>query len=428
MAEELSPAFFAGRRALLAEQLPSGSVAVIFAGKRKQVSEDWAYPFTPNKSYYYFTGLSNRNGIFVIQKNAPSSRTKSRGEWVESEQFLFVDRPEKYREIYEGIMMSASDYSDLTGIGNVRYTDGFDAFLRTLFHGDRVAELYVDHKNRIFDPDANAGVEKFIENIRKHHPFIQIKNIRSIVGEMRKIKAPEEIALMRKAAAYTVEGVNRLAAKIKPGVMTHALQAEFDYYLKKRGLSGVAFQSVITTGNDTVWLHYEPSGELKAGGLVLVDIGAEYNYYASDICRIYPVSGTFTDIQRYYYESALAANERIIERLAPGLQMEEIASIGDQVLIERCRNKGLITKDEEIRNYLNHGIYHFIGLDSHDVGETCALEPGMAVSVEPGLYIKELGIGVRVEDNIVITENGNINLTQNLIKSVGDIENFMAHG
>jgi Xaa-Pro aminopeptidase len=242
---------------------------------------------------------------------------------------------------------------------------------------------------------------------------------------MRQIKSTEEQALMQIAADFTREGVRRTALKIAPGVHTYELYAEFEYYLRRSGLTTSAFESVITTGKDCLVIHCEYFSEIKDGDTVIVDVGAEYEYYASDICRVYPANGKFTPQQRYYYEAVIEAEETIINALKPGFDMNEIGPMGDEILIKKCRDAGILKKDGEIREYLSHGIYHFLGLDSHDVGEKCILQPGMVLSIEPGLYISQLGIGVRVEDNILITEDGNINLTAGIPKTPDEIETEM---
>lgn len=405
--------FYCSNRLDVLKQLPGGSLAVLFSGKEKQKAEDIMYRFSPDRNFYYLTGLDIQNSILLLIKHDLSDET-----------ILFVERPDKRKEMYKGTMKTTNEYGQITNIINVRYTDELDKVIGEIFLKNNLKFLYGDYKKRDFDL-ITGQVSSFTERIIKCYPYIKVRNVRDIISSLRRIKTIEEQSCLRKAADITTRGVNSLVKKIRPGINTYELNAEFEYSIAKEGAKDCGFDTVITTGSDCLILHYEGNGILKNGELVLVDLGAEYEYYSADICRMYPVNGKFSDLQRYYYETVIEAEEEIIKHLRPGFNMAEISKIGDEVLIDRCRKAGILKNDSEIRNYLNHKIYHFIGLNAHDVGDDCVLEPGMVLAIEPGLYIKELDIGVRVEDNILITEDGNVNLTEKLLKSVDDIECFM---
>ena len=405
--------FHVTNRRKLLETLPDRSVAVFFAGEKKYVSEDWLYPFSPNRNYFYLTGLRNHGGIMMLVKYDD----------LETDH-LFVRRPEPRLELYKGKMNTPDEYAECTGFTNVKYLDEFPGELGGLLIHNSFQALYVDHKKRSLD-DTMCQVACFINTTRNSFPAIEIRDVRPLVSKMRQIKTPEEQALMRMAAGHTAEGVRRTVRKIAPGVYTYELYAEFEYYLRQNGLSTCAFESVITAGKECLIIHSENYSQIKDGETVLIDVGAEYEHYASDICRVYPASGKFTPEQRFYYNAVIEAEETIIKALKPGFDITDIGPMGDDILIKRCRDGGILKKDEEIRKYLNHGIYHFLGLDSHDVGETDTLEPGMVISIEPGLYIEQLGLAVRVEDNILITEDGNENLTAKIPKTPDEIESEM---
>jgi len=402
--------FHANNREKLIEMMPNRSIAVFFAGEKKYVSEDWFYHFSPNRNYFYLTGLKNHGGIAMLVKYDKQSADH-----------LFVRRPTERLELYKGYMKRPNEYSEDTGFNNVFYIDEFAKVLGDLFIANGFEALFVDHKKRSMDETMNE-VSCFIKTIQKNYPATQIKDIRPLVSSMRRVKTLEEQALLQKAADFTAEGVKRTVQKITPGVSTSELYAEFEYYLRQNELSTCAFESVITAGEECLVIHSENYTTIKDGDTVMVDCGAEYEYYASDICRVYPANGKFSAEQKYYYEAVIEAEEAIIKSLKPGFDMNNIGPLGDEVLTKKCRDSGILGKDESIRKYLNHGIYHFLGLDSHDIGEKCKLEPGMVLSIEPGLYIPQLSLGVRVEDNILITETGNVNLTVKIPKTVEDIE------
>jgi len=409
-----SNSFHVQNREKLLNMMPNRSIAVFFAGEKKYVSEDWLYPFSINRNYFYLSGLKNHGGIIMLVKY----------DKFETD-YLFVRRPEPKLELYKGKMKRPDEYAKITEFKNVKYIDEFPKTIGDLFIANSFDGLYIDHKRRSMDNTMNE-VSCFIDTMRKSYPSTQIKDIRPLVSNLRRIKTPEEQSLLQMAADFTTEGVKRTVKKIAPGAYTYELYAEFEYYLRSNGLSTCAFESVITSGEECLVIHSENYTEIKDGDTVMVDCGAEYEHYASDICRVYPANGKFTPDQRYYYEAVIEAEEAIIKALKPGFDMNNIGPLGDEILIKKCRDKGILTKDEEIWKYLNHGIYHFLGLDSHDVGEKCVLEPGMVLSIEPGLYIKQLGLGVRVEDNILITKDGNVNLTAKIPKTPDEIEEEMA--
>jgi len=409
----LSNDFFVSNRAKLLDSLEDRSLAIIFAGEKKVVSGDWLYPFSPNRNYYYLTGLDNHSGVIALVKSGSFTA-----------EYLFVRRPEPRLELYKGKIKTTDEYALDTGFQNVKYLDEFTKTIGDLLNYNNFESLYIDYKKRTMD-NASDETGCFIKTMHNSYPALNIKDIRLLLDSMRRIKTADELSMMQRACDFTTEGVKRTVRKIAPGVHTYELYAEFEYYLRRNALSTCAFESVITTGNDCLVIHCEYYGEIRDGDCVIVDVGAEYGYYASDICRVYPANGKFSQEQRYFYEAVIEAEETIIKALKPGFDMNDIGPIGDEILAKRCRDAGLLKSNDEIRNYLPHGIYHFIGLDSHDVGEKCVLQPGMVVSIEPGLYIKQFGLAVRVEDNILITESGNVNMTQKIPKTPDEIESEM---
>lgn len=407
----LSGEFFAENRRRLLDALPGNSLAVFFAGEYRQRSEDDMYSFTPNRNYYYLTGLKNIGGVLLLVKSGS-----------EQSACLFTERPTPRRILYKGPFPSQEEYACRTGISRVFYLDELPATVDGLLLRHGCTTLYGDYVHYRMD-GVGQSLERFTRRMREAYPGMQICSVRPILCNMRRVKTPEEQELLRRAGAMTAEAVCDLVGQIRPGMWTYSLYSRFAYFLGYHYGEGPSFQSVITTGEDCLALHcFETFGQLQEGGLVLVDAGAECEYYASDICRMYPVSGRFTQEQRYFYQSVIDAEAAVERLLRPGFPMGEIAAAADAVLFERLRQAGLVSRPEEVRRYLSHGIYHFVGLDAHDVGDECVLEAGMVVSVEPGLYIPEKKIGVRVEDNFLITDGGCVNLTEKLPKLPHEIE------
>jgi Xaa-Pro aminopeptidase len=220
--------------------------------------------------------------------------------------------------------------------------------------------------------------------------------------------------------------MERLIRRIRPGGYTYELRAEFEYYLTGRGMEGSIFPPVITSGANIDYLHYIPDSVMNDGELVLVDLGAEYKYYGADICRVYPVNGGFTPEQRMWYELLLGVYREAVASIRPGVTLREVGDLGKKLLAGRLKANKTISDDSELSKYLNHGIAHFLGMDNHDPGEDCALEAGMLMAFEPGLYFKDLGFGMRIEDSILITERGNEILTDGLASDVETIEYMLA--
>lgn len=406
--------FFQKNRRRVFDELPEGSMAVVFAGGYRQRSEDDNYDYTANRNYYYLTGQKNIGGILILVKTAR-----------DCQEYLLTERQTYKNKLYKGTFPTERQYREWTLIPNILYLDQFYATVSGIISKCHISSLFLD-LNRFSLDDSVTETEGFAGRIKTAYPCMRIENLRPIVCNLRRVKNPQEQEIMKRCARMTAEGVSALVKKIRPGVYTYSLYAEFDYYLKYNYGEPHSFQSVVTTGRDCLSLHdFEHYAQVQDGDLVLVDLGAECEYYASDICRMYPANGTYTEDQRYFYQAVIDAEEAVASHLKPGFDMREIPAIADAVLCDRLRRRGLIRQDSEIHRYLDHGIYHFVGLDAHDVGDICQLEPGMVVSVEPGLYLQELGIGVRVEDNYLITENGNINLTENISKFPKEIERQM---
>ncbi|MCL2852607.1 MAG: Xaa-Pro aminopeptidase [Defluviitaleaceae bacterium] len=400
------------RRKSLLGLLPDRSLAILFAGGECHRSTDSLYRYTPNRNYYYLTGLREPRDILMMSKIDGQGQV-----------YLFIERPEPRKIMYRGEMPTTEQMRGMAGIDAVYYTDQLDEIIGRIMLRSRPENFYADCARQAFNGATDVS-GAFVNRMMQAYPHLAVRNVGAIIGNMRRVKTADEITNLRAASDATASGMAELIKKIRPGAWTYELRAEFEYYLARNNMEN-SFLPVITTGKDTLALHYYKDARLEDGDIVLVDLGAEYECYGVDICRIYPVNGKFTDTQRHWYEAVLEAELELIAHLKPGFDMREIGPLGDKLLAKPLKQAGLITQDSEIRKYLDHGIYHFVGLDAHDAGDTCVLEAGMALTVEPGLYLHEFGIGIRVEDSILITETGSEVMTKGLLSSAPDIENFM---
>ena len=226
---------------------------------------------------------------------------------------------------------------------------------------------------------------------------------------MRLIKTKEEIEAIKKASTLTKEAFETMREHIKPGIYEYELAAYFEYYIKCRGASGVAFESIVASGENAVTLHYiRNSKKLKNGELVLFDLGARVNQYCGDISRTLAVSGEMTKIQSIFYKMVQSVQSEMIKAYKPGASLKDLQKKTSQLFESHCRSLGLLPKSRDIGDYYYHGIGHSLGMDTHDIrpeGEL-VLKPGMVMTVEPGIYVKEHGLGIRIEDDVVITKGG----------------------
>lgn len=287
--------------------------------------------------------------------------------------------------------------------------------------------LYVDLERREWDRHITEA-QKFADKIQRNYPALSIKNIYHEICELRVIKTPEEVEKIKQAIGVTFDGLKNLMSHTKEGLMEYQLEAHFDYVLKSSGITDFAFKTITASGENATVLHYEDNNsQVNDGELVLLDFGAQYQKYNADISYTFPVNGKFTERQKLFYTIVLHTLEEVTALIKPGRKFAELNEHAKKMLAAGCKKAGLIEKDEEISNYYFHGVSHFLGLDTHDVGsyKDRILEPGMVLTVEPGLYIEKESIGIRIEDDILVTETGHENLSKEIFRSVEDIESFM---
>ncbi|MGL5479696.1 MAG: M24B family metallopeptidase, partial [Clostridium sp.] len=288
--------------------------------------------------------------------------------------------------------------------------------------------IYLDLERDSFDSLPSIA-STFSKKLKNKYPSVVIKNIYQKFASLRLVKSDEEINEMRKAIAITIEGVKSLMTNIKPNLKEYEMEAYFEFECRRRGVFDYAFKTIAAAGKNATVLHYVDNDDtLKDGDLMLFDLGAQFNYYNADISRTFPINGKFSKRQKEVYEAVLRVNEKVIKELKPEVSFLEINSLARDWIAEECIKLGLIKDKSEVSKYYFHSIGHSLGLDTHDIenpGRNTILKPGMVYTVEPGIYIPEEGIGVRIEDDVLITSDGNEVLTKDMIKSVNEIEDFM---
>jgi Xaa-Pro aminopeptidase len=408
--------FYVHNRNKLYDKLEENSLLVLFAGKAPQKSADEAYKFVPNRNFYYLTGIDESNIIFLAHKTSNKV-----------EEYLFIEKSDPVLEKWVGKTISKEEATEVSGVKTIKFVDQFESLLtRTLFSVP-TANLYLDLERRELDT-ATTKAQQFASRIQGNYPDLQIRNAYHDICELRVYKTPEEIEKIKKAIDITHKGLKNLMRNAKPGMKEYQLEAYFDFTLTSEGVKHHAFNTIVASGKNGTVLHYEHNdATVEDGNLVLLDFGAQFEYYNADISYTFPVNGKFTEKQKTYYNIVLKALRETTELIKPGVSYSKLNEHTKKVLAEECIKVGLIKEESEITKYYYHGVSHFLGLDTHDVGsyKDLVLQPGMVFTVEPGLYIGEEGIGIRIEDDILVTEDGNENLSEDIIRSVEEIEAFM---
>lgn len=410
--------FFKSNRAKLLEKIKDNSIVILFAGNAPKKTADEAYPFTPNRNFYYSTGISEENHILVMSKIDGVEKTT-----------LFIKDIDLDLERWIGKSIRKEEAIEVSGIEDVKFKSQFESDIHRLLCLKEEVNLYLDlERDSISSPSSIAN--EFAKNIVSKYPQVMIKNVFSIFGELRLVKSEEEVDNIKKAISITIEGIESLMKNSKPGMKEYQLESYFDFVCKNNGVKDLAFKTIAAAGKNAATLHYVANdAELKDGDLIQFDLGAQYNFYNADISRAFPVNGRFTERQKAVYNAVLKVNEEIINDIKPGKTFRDINKKATDLIAEECIKLGLIKEKSEVSKYYFHSIGHSLGLDTHDL-ETphrdITFEEGVVYTVEPGIYIEEENIGVRIEDDILVTKDGVINLTSEMIKTVEEIESFMA--
>jgi len=401
------------RREKIIDSLEESSMLILYSGKSPIKSADETYSFSPDRNFYYFTNLDIENAYVVICKT--NSKTIEK---------LFIERNDPKIARWVGEKPSKEHCSKFSKIGeeDISFLDELYGGIGENLSRFNIKNVYLQLKNPHWD---NMTKEKQLaQEIQRLFPYVTIKDASTKIAELRTIKDEEEINNIKKAIQITKEGILNLIKNSKPGMYEYELEAYFDFSLRKNGVKDFAFKPIVASGPNSTILHYSANErKTEEGDLVLLDLGAQYNYYSGDISRTFPISRRFSPRQAEIYQIVLNTQKEVESQAKPGLTLFELNEIAKKSLGEGCKKIGLIKNDEELPKYYFHSVSHFLGLDTHDVGDrNIPLKPGMVITNEPGLYIEEEGIGVRIEDDLLITENGCENLAGEIPKEIEEIE------
>ncbi|HSL42074.1 MAG TPA: aminopeptidase P N-terminal domain-containing protein [Anaerolineales bacterium] len=408
--------FYRENRRRVSAHMAENDVMLFFSGESVRKTADEDYPFFANRNFLYLTGIKQEQSALLLQR---------RGDLVS--ECLFVNKPDFEREIWAGRRFTEEEIHELSGVEGVEDINSLSRTLDQLISSRPVMSLWL-----CFDalaPERSFDVErKFAERLQQRHPHLVIKNSYPLLARMRTIKAPEEIDAIRKAMQITEAGIRRMMQVAKPGMMEYELEAEFHRELAAHGQRRTAFPSIVAGGERIFYLHYaNPMSALADGELILTDVGAAYDEYCTDISRVFPANGRFRERQAQLYRVALEANRAIMEQVRPGVFFPQLNRTCRKVSFEGLKALGLLEDLADIRKYVWHGAVHHVGLDTHDVGGyEEPMTENMVFTVDAGIYVREWGIGLRIEDNVLVTADGCENLSAAIPATIEEIEGIMA--
>lgn len=408
---------YSQRREKIYNTIEDNSVVILYAGCSPKKSADENYEFIVNRNFYYLTGISQENSIFLAYKQ----------DGIVNE-FLFIQENDENIEKWVGRRITIEEARETSGINNVLSLNSFHSELDLILTKKKTGledlkTLYLDlePQNLLDDFKTTKDVG---EALVLNYPWLTLKDIYRTIILKRMVKSPAEVAEIQEAINKTNMGLKNILKKIRPGLYEYQLSSLFYYTIQDYDHSELSFPTICASGVNATTLHYPFANDvIKDDELVLFDLGSQNNKYCGDISRTYPASGKFTDKQKEIYSIVLNCNKEIIKAIKPGVTLKELSTLATKILAEGLLNLGIIENETEIKKYYFHSIGHHLGLDTHDPSDnTLPLVPGNVITDEPGLYIKELGIGIRIEDDILVTEDGSYNLSNGIIKEVNDIE------
>lgn len=408
------------RRSAIAQKLSPGEMAVVFSGDEIPMWNEINYPFEVDRNFYYLTGVDVPGCILSLYNY--------RGSIMET---LYVPRESDYDAAYFGVRTDEF-YRERSGIARISRMENFQSsFLMMSFVMLGVTAVYTLSGNRALTPYSSEN--RLLNDLRQAYPYIPIGSFAEDLFRMRVVKSEAEIALLKKAIDVTNRGLHRIMRTVRPGMYEYEVQALFNFEATSAGCIHADTITAIQGGQNANKLHYMANRDiLNDGDLLLMDLSACYDYYCSDISRTIPVNGRFTETQRHWYNVVLRCVDAVIAGIKPGQSRQGLNAEACDLLARELRGAGLIAEDRPInvttaRNWgACNNADHPIGLLCHDVGDSDILLPGMVYTVEPGVYLKDLGFGIRIEDDILITENGAVNLSAGIPRTAEEIEAAMA--
>ena len=414
-------------RQKLVKRLKKNGMALLASNDVIPTNADGVMGFKQNSDLFYLTGIDQEETYLLLYPHHPKKKFR---------EILFIRETNEHLKVWEGEKLSKEAARKLSGIKTVKWSDDIDKFLDKNIH--LPCDIYLnsnEHTGR--NKDFVSETDQFNKWIKKAFRVKESKRLAPILWDLRSIKEPEEQVQIKRAIDISKNALEHFAKKLRPGVKEYELEAELTYHFLLNQSRGHAFQPIVACGENACILHYVSNNEIcKKGDLVLLDFGAEYGNYNADITRCFPVSGKFTKRQKVVYQAVLNVFKFTKERLIPGNTMQKLRKEVAKNMENELIKLGLFTAEDVkkqdstkplYRKYFPHGVSHYLGLDVHDVGPiNTVFKAGMMFTCEPGIYIPEEQLGIRLENDILITENGNQDLAQDIPIEIKEIEAMMA--
>ncbi len=425
--EKINAQLFIENRARLISRLKPNSLAIVQANDIMPTNADGHMPFKQNADLFHLTGVDQEESILVVFPDSFHAKHK---------EILFLKETNEHIAVWEGAKLTKEQAKEATGIQTVYWLDKFDSVLLTLMSETENVYLNTNEHLRAHLEVETRG-DRFIKNIKNRFPLHRYDRLAPAMHAIRSVKHPIEVDLSQKACNITEKGLRRILEFVKPGVWEFEIEAEFMHEFMINRSRGFAYQPIVASGASACVLHYIDNNQLcKEGDLILMDVGAEYANYASDMTRCIPVSGRFSPRQKEVYNAVLRVKKSAEKLLIPGAMLHEYHIAVGHLMEKELVDLSLISMDDiknqdpewpAYKKYFMHGTSHYLGLDVHDVGSwTKPIEEGMIFTCEPGIYIPEENLGIRIEDDLVVSNQGApINLMKNIPIEVEEIEDLM---
>jgi Xaa-Pro aminopeptidase len=422
----LDTQIFIQNRKRFVSKMQKNSIAIFVSNDEYPLNGDALHDFKQNTELYWLSGIEQEGSMVVLFPDNPDPKYR---------EVLVLVRPQELKEIWDGKRLRANEANTISGIKTIVWVDVLDGILQQWVH--LADAIYLDsnendRKNNLL----RTSEYRFIDEMKARYPLHNFCRAATIMKELRAVKTKEEVQVIQKAIDITELAFRRLLQFIQPGVKEYEIEAEIYHSFLSQRATGVAYHSIIASGDNARTLHYTSNNNVcKDGELILMDFGAEYGGYCADLTRTVPVNGKFTKRQKEVYNACLHLHDYAKSILKPGISILNYTDKVGEEASKQFLKIGLLSKSDiknedaenrAYRKYLYHGISHHLGLDVHDLGtRTAPITAGMVFTVEPGIYIKEEKMGVRIENNFWITKTGNQDLMKNIPIKAEEIEALM---
>ena len=424
--EPLDPKLFTENRARLAKLLPAKGIAVLNSNDILPTNADATFGFCQNSDLFYLTGVEQEESMLLLFPDADDEKMR---------EILFLREPNELAELWEGHKLRKEEAQKLSGIKQIKWTHEFPSIFHRLVCEAREIVLNAnEHKRAVCRVETRD--DRFVAETKSRYPLHSYHRLAPLMHQLRLVKSEREIAVIDRACQLTRRGFQRVLEFVEPGKTETDVEAEFAHEFI-RGRGRFAYDPIVATGGNACILHYmENSATLKKGQVLLLDVGAAYARYNSDMTRSIPVSGRFNRRQRAVYNAVLRVLRASTDALQPDLKPKDWQKSAEAMMTEELLELGLLKPSEvkkqnpdspAVKKYFMHGLGHPIGLDVHDVGDTTLpMKAGWVMTVEPGIYIPEEGLGIRLENTVLVSERGPVNLMADIPIEADEIEDAMA--